>query len=274
MIEAARRGWRCPATAAALLHTPTSRTMTTLFRLPLLFALLTASLPALGRLRPADGTHVYDLSTRSSQDSAWRPVGTMTVEQTTLQSPGDTIVRRVITYDYGAKGRVVDTTLSVARTLAPISERTHKPSGIISFDVARDTVVGVLTSGGAERAIRDALPGPAFNSTDLELVVRSLPLAPGYHERLPIYDPEFGGYRFAEVRVEGRAPGAATAPGAPDAWLVSVSDRSMHASYRVGVTTRALLSANIAVPERGVEYRLLLREQAGESGPGSMPQAH
>jgi hypothetical protein len=40
------------------------------------------------------------------------------------------MVRRVITFD-GTTGRVVDTTISVARTLLPISERTYRPGGVI-----------------------------------------------------------------------------------------------------------------------------------------------
>ena len=200
--------------------------------------------------RPADGTARFTLLVRARPDSAYREAGTMTVSQATLAAAPDTVVRRVIVYDYGARGTVVDTTLSVARSLAPVAERTHKRSGDITLDFTGRTVVGRMGAAGGERAIHDSLPSPAFNSTDLELVVRSLPLRAGYGARLPIYDPEFGGHRLAEVRVIAAARAA---------WRVEVVDRRLRTVYDVDSATRALLGAEIEVRDRGVAYRLLPR---------------
>src|SRR5690348_18257012 len=66
--------------------------------------------------RPVDGAHRFVIRQRSEGDSAWRIAGTMTVTQATLAEPVGAVVRRVIVYDYGARGRVVDTTRSLAAT--------------------------------------------------------------------------------------------------------------------------------------------------------------
>ncbi len=228
------------------------------FLIPLLVWLQASSLPALSEARPVDGTHVYDLSVRPSPDSAWHAIGTMTVELTTLHRDGRALMRRVATSHVGARV-VVDTTLSLESSLAPISERTHKPTGIISYDFARDSVTGFMSVNGAEHAIHVALPGPTFNSTDLELIIRSLPLAPGYQVRLPIYDPELGGYRFTNVRVQSPAQGDSTDATSRNVWVVLDTDASLQITYRVARATRELLSMTIVNPQRKIEAQFVLR---------------
>lgn len=200
--------------------------------------------------RPADGTHGYSLVLRPAPDSTPRVVGTMTVSQSTLGAGGQRVVRRVITYDYGASGGVVDTTLSVASTLAPILERTRKSSGAdIVMDFSGRIVTGRMGPDSARKEIRDTLATPAFNTTDLELVVRSLPLRNGYRASLPVYDPEFGGYRHAELRVDGTARGGRE-------WVVRVRDRRLESVYRVDAASRALLGIDVRVLDTGAAYEI------------------
>jgi hypothetical protein len=212
-----------------------------------------APYPALGTQRPADGTSHFAMEIQPGRDSAFRSLGTMTVTQETIVAAGDTCVRRVIVYDYGARRRVIDTTLSVARTLAPIVERTHKTSGVIMLDFAGRRVTGRMGPLASPKAIDDTLPGPAFNSTDLELIVRVLPLRDGLTADLPIYDPEFGGYRFAKVSVVGAEPAAG---GAGPAWRVRARDTRLESVYLVDQATRQLRSIDIDAFGAGVHYRI------------------
>jgi hypothetical protein len=212
-----------------------------------------APYPALGTQRPADGTSRFAMEIQPGRDSAFRALGTMTVTQQTIVLAGDSAVRRIIVYDYGARGRVIDTTLSVARTLAPIAERTYKTSGVIVLDFAGRHVTGRMGSTVSPRPIDDTLPGPAFNSTDLELVVRVLPLRAGFTADLPIYDPEFGGYRFAKVSVIGIERGAG---GAGPGWRVRARDTRLESIYLVDQATRELRSIDIDASSAGARYRI------------------
>lgn len=194
--------------------------------------------------RPADGTARYDMTVQKSpSDTGSQWLGTMTVTQSTVRCKTDGVVQRVIVYDYGADGQVVDTTLSVASTLAPILERTRKRSGDIVLDFSPGLVRGSMARAGVTRPIHDTLAGPAFNSTDFELVVRSLALRKGLATTLWIYDPEFGGYRAASVDVLRLEPAAATAT--ERVWIVRTRDRRLESTYRIGQTSRALLGIDV-----------------------------
>ncbi|MGH7622944.1 MAG: hypothetical protein ACREMU_11440 [Gemmatimonadaceae bacterium] len=202
--------------------------------------------------RPMDGVTRYDLTIQQPHDTAPRALGTMTVAQTMSRCVGNDIVRRVIVYDYGAAGRVVDTTLSIALTLAPISERTHKTSGDIVLDFEGGVVRGRMTRAGKTRAIHDSLATPAFNSTDLELVVRSLALRRGMSTAVQIYDPEYGGLRPDSISVLDLEPARVT--GAEASWVVRSRDRRLESTYRITEHSRQLLSADIRADS--TRYRL------------------
>lgn len=209
---------------------------------------------------PADGTRKFVIRQSSEGDSASHVVGTMTVTQATLAEASGAAVRRVIVYDYGTRGRVVDTTLSLAATLAPVSERTHKPSGIISLDFAGRVVTGAMGAAATPKAIRDTLDARAFNSTDLDLVVRSLAPRDGLRARLPLYDPEFGGFRYAAVELR-RAEPAGGATRAGDPWVVVVRDPNAgESTYHVDGETRALVALRVRVPARHAMYDIVPME--------------
>ena len=193
--------------------------------------------------RPMDGTTRYVMTVQQPHDSAPKPLGTMTVTQATTRCGSNDVVRRIIVYDYGAGGRVVDTTMSIALTLAPIMERTHKRSGDIMLDFARGAVRGSMTRAGKLRVLHDTLPVPAFNSTDLDLVVRSLALEQGMSTTLDIYDPEYGGARADSVAV--LRLDAPRIPGTEATWVVRSRDRRLESTYGISEHSRKLLSADI-----------------------------
>src|SRR3954468_2131989 len=76
------------------------------------------TLPKLSASRPADGKQVYDLWLRRSRGDSLAALGTMTVSQQTLPALPDSVIRRITDLDFGARGRTVDSTMSIARTLS------------------------------------------------------------------------------------------------------------------------------------------------------------
>lgn len=183
------------------------------------------------------------MTVRGPGDTAAKWFGSMTVSQLTTRCGADGVVRRVIVYDYGVKGQVIDTTLSVASTLAPIMERTRKRSGDIELDFSSGVVRGSMTKAGVTRVINDSLKSPAFNSTDMELVVRSLALRTGLTTTLKIYDPEFGGYRSDTISVMRLEPGPT--PGSEGTWIVRSRDSRLESIYRIAEHSRRLLANDV-----------------------------
>jgi len=250
-----RPAYRYPGAAAAVLLLPVAALAA---QAPECARSMAAAHPApaatLDSIRPPDGTSRYDMTVQRPGDSMPTALGTMTVKQTTTRCARDRVIQRVIVYDYGASGRVVDTTLSVASSLAPILERTHKTSGHIVLDFDAIGVRGELTRGADRRVINDTLMGPAFNSTDLELVVRSLALRPGWATEVQIYDPEFGGYRTDSISVASHDP--APAGQLEGYWVVRSRDRRLESLLQIGERTRTLLSMDIRADS--TRYRLVL----------------
>lgn len=202
-----------------------------------------ASAAPLQAARPADGTSYFDMTSQGPHDAAAKALGSMTVTQNTITCGAARIVERVIVYDYGSAGKVVDTTLSDASTLAPIMERTRKSSGDIVLDFSLGLVRGNMTRNGVTRRISDTLPALAFNSTDLELIVRSLALREGFSVALEIYDPEYGGFRPDSIRVVKLEP--PQEGGSEGAWIVHSQDRRLESTYRIAERSRQLLSIDV-----------------------------
>src|SRR5690348_457387 len=97
----------------------------------------------LSRQRPPDGTTRYAILMRAASDTGFHPAATMVVQQATRRVNGNLVIRRVATYTYPDHSHVVDTTMSLAGTLAPILERTHKPSNrVVTYDFAGRLVTG------------------------------------------------------------------------------------------------------------------------------------
>ncbi len=212
-----------------------------------------STITVLDTIRPSDGTTRFILLMKSASDSEFHSLGTMTVSQSTLGNGTNRVIQRVIVYNYGSRGIVVDTTLSTAKSLAPIYERTYKPSGIIFINFTKKLATGLIGRAPTLKTIHDTLTTTAFNSTDLDLVVRSLPLTDNFTASLPIYDPEFGGYRHASIHVIH----AEKNPSSKELkWLVRVNDRQHQNDYLIDNTSRALLNINILLKDAGVTYKI------------------
>lgn len=196
------------------------------------------------------------MTLRTKGDSVFRPFGKSTEMLEPMMIDGVSAVRNVTLSDWANGKRTVDTTYAVAATLAPIGERTTTPSRIVNYDFAGRVITGQIGPVGTAKAINDTLPEPAYNSTDLPLVFERLPFSEGYHVALPLYDPEFPGFRRADIKVTG-TESLTTPAGVRQVYVVTMSEptRSTPLYFRVDAKTRETLQMDYVVPSNGAEFR-------------------
>lgn len=196
---------------------------------------------SLGPLRPVLGTFHFVVLKREPGDTLFRPFGRLLVQRRTEVTGASAVVRNVAHYEWISGKTTVDTTVSVAKTLAPVSERTHTPSRIVMYDFRYLRATGRIGPADSVAPIDDTLPQAAFNSTDLDMLVTALPLDTAFHAALPLYDPEYPGFRVAEVRVTG-TESVATPGSTRLAWILAVAQPSRpDMYYRVDVQSHAML---------------------------------
>lgn len=153
-----------------------------------------------GRLAP--GTVRYTLT--AWQGAAPIPLGRITDRQWRDSSAAGVVVRRVMTVERGGV-QVVDSTATDARTLAPQRHAAQQPTRRFTLAYAGRRVKGSLAPEGFPGVPLDTLLAtPFFDAASWDLVLRALPLAPGVHVQLPVYDLD-GGLHPVELRVTGRA---------------------------------------------------------------------
>jgi hypothetical protein len=216
-----------------------------------------APAPALGPLHPVLGTASYEIRQRAPGDSSYRLFGRVLVTRTSGKEESTAVLRNVARYDWVNGNVTVDTTASVNGTLAPLSERTRTPSRIVSYDFHFLRVTGQLGPTEALKSIEDSLPQPAFNSTDLDMLVTALPLNSGFHTAIPLYDPEFPGFRMADLRVTGEE-GVPMAGGKRSAWILSVEQPSRPTMYYwIDEATHEMLQKDFGSPA-GPAFRVQL----------------
>lgn len=126
-------------------------------------------------------------------------------------------------------GSLIDSTILVRDGLTPISEVAHTGSQVIRYRYDRNRVE--LTTDSVQR---HEYAHPLFNFDELDLVMRSLPLRPGYQALLPLYSE---GDQDAEVDtalVEGKDSAGV--------WQVRFADKAIVATYGIAADTRQLVS--------------------------------
>jgi hypothetical protein len=125
------------------------------------------------------------------RDGAELQVGTIRDELTRTMSDKDTWVRVLSVQRSAAK--LVDSTVSELATLSPRQHRSSQPTRLMRIDIRGTRVRGTLGPiDGPGVAIDTTLKTPFFDSGNWDLVVRSMPLAPGYEAVFRVYDLDTG----------------------------------------------------------------------------------
>jgi hypothetical protein len=105
----------------------------------------------------------------------------------------------------GQERSMVDAQFS-ATTLRPIRMHSEEPDhGSATDFVLMDSRIAELPSGeGLKDTLFNNYPDGAFTSTELDLVLRSLPLEEGYRVSLPLYYPFSYSHETVPVEVDGQ----------------------------------------------------------------------
>lgn len=133
--------------------------------------------------------------------------------------------------------KLVDSTLSDIKTMAPRQHRSYQPQRQIRLDMTGTRVRGTIgPMDGPGVAIDTTLPTPFFDSGNWDLVVRAMPLAPGFAAVFRVYDLETGMHDYI-VRVIG----STTMLGEPAHVVLFQLGGQREVTVWVGDTTRRLL---------------------------------
>ncbi len=175
---------------------------------------------------------------------------------------GEAIVRVVQRYD-NAAGVDVDSSVVRRRTLAPLTYRSHLATQTESFDFAAGSVRGTITpKDSAARNVQVPLPAPVFNATVDDLVLQSLPLAPGFSATFRGYNP---GKRFVDytIRVTGSERVRAVDGRMVDAWVVAQETGSRVATVWVAKGTQEQIRMRVPLGGGAEFWRVRLYGDAG-----------
>lgn len=149
------------------------------------------------KLRP--DTLTYDLM--AFRDASAVSVGTI-VDVLTRSTEGVPQLRRVLSVQRSAAA-LIDSTITDAGTMAPRQHRSYQPTRKMRIDIAGMRVRGTLgPMEGPGVAIDTTLSTPFFDSGNWDLIVRAMPLAPGFAAVFRVYDLDTG-LKDYTVRVVG-----------------------------------------------------------------------
>ncbi len=208
-----------------------------------------------GELRP--DTLTYTLTGYRDGDEI--PVGTITDILTRIDGPTP-LWRRVMVVQRGLS-RLTDSSLTDARTFAPREHRSWQPQRQMQLEYTGTRIRGRIGPPDAPgMAIDTTLASLSFDSGNWDLVVRALPLAPGYAATFPVYSLETGAHMYG-VRVIG----ATTLHGENAHIVIFQLGGQREITVWIGAVTRRLLQ--VETPLGGTT---LLRQtlRAAERSPG------
>lgn len=201
------------------------------------------------------GVARFHMTATRPGDTTRFEVGTRTVERHDAMMKGMRTIQRVLTFT-SPRGSVVDSTVCLAESLAPVMERSHQPTKTMSLDFAGARVTGLVApNDSAAHAVDMDTAVPVFNSTDADLVVASLPLAEGYHAVLPFYTYELGGLERDTVTVL-RIEKIPTPDGERTAWVAQLADPFVHITYWIDTRSRDVLQAEFQRRKDGSVMRM------------------
>ncbi|MCU0622802.1 MAG: hypothetical protein MUF53_02925 [Gemmatimonadaceae bacterium] len=150
------------------------------------------------RLRPAQDTADWLVETRGER----RVVGRFDDRLMRGRLGDQAAIVRVLAVTSGT-ATLVDSSWSDPRTLAPLAHRSRQPTRSLEVRWVGDAVQGAILPAGGAHLGRDSVLGlRTFDSSNWDLVIRSLDLAPGVTRVFPVYDVD-ARVRWYRARVRG-----------------------------------------------------------------------
>jgi dipeptidyl aminopeptidase/acylaminoacyl peptidase len=155
------------------------------------------------------------------QGDQQREVGTLRTELRLADVDGRPAFVRIQALTSPMLGTGADTVVVERATLAPIRHRSVNMRRTMSLDYRADSILGSVTpAGGTAQTVAVRADTALFDSNEIDLILRALPLAEGYAVRYPVYLHESGGKVWVTSRVMGSERIAGEGGGMVDAWIV------------------------------------------------------
>jgi hypothetical protein len=210
-----------------------------------------AGAPDLAVAHIVDNVDNQRVMTRAATgDTTAKERGRVTIEQRILPVDG---VPNVMLYKLGhyAAGDFSDTMSMTRDGLRPISERMQfgHTVKVVRYDGGRVHET-IQVGDSTPRVLDRRYPVPVFGFNQLELVVRSLPLRPGFHAILPLYsegDDSLEMDTASVVQLASDNDGA----GSP-AWIVRFADPAIVSTYVIDTLSRRITSYEIQARKSGM----------------------
>jgi hypothetical protein len=135
----------------------------------------------------------------------------------------------------------MDSFTAMRPSLVPLADAARHPSmrRTLRFDGAH--VTGSIAFHGAARDVDTRLDPPAFWMNSTDLLLASIPLAPGKRYRVAMYDPDRGPYDLW-LDVRGVEETTSADGGRCQAWRVEAVEMGAASTYWVERTSQALLA--------------------------------
>jgi hypothetical protein len=134
----------------------------------------------------------------------------------------------------------VDSITLDRRTLAPLALRSTSIETGVQLDFAPGTVRQVDDGDWGADTSDVALPEPVFLGGTTDLLLGSLPLAPGYTARLAVFDAQ-DGIDTASIAVQAMEDVALPEGGSVSAWRVAVTEGWLVSTYWMDRESRTLV---------------------------------
>ena len=161
----------------------------------------------------------------------------------------------VQTFD-GTSGTTIDSAFADAQTLSPIWQWSHNSARVMQLEFHGRRVTGSYApTGNPVTNIEQDLAQAPFDANVQDLVIAALPLAAGFHARVPVYIYERDGLVWYDVSVTGREDLPA-ALGGGWAWTVTLSsDHGPSGRYWITDRPRAVVRSEFGMPD-GRTFRI------------------
>ena len=219
-----------------------------LLSLPLMPAALTDVVDVVPGSAMLDASRIHETTdttnmyfTRDGEERA----GPMQVESTrrTMRNRVAVFEHRIVVIG-GGRTFIDDTTWYHATTLAPIAHRSHSTNRSFSIDYAPGRVTGFLTDTAGTHPIDVVLAQPVFDPSELQSLVRSLPVKVGTSFVLPLFDHQKYGIQADTLVVEG-ADEVETESGKVMAWRLGLATADRKATYYLAQDTGRELKVDV-----------------------------
>jgi hypothetical protein len=201
------------------------------------------------------------MSRAATGDTTAKERGKVRIEQQVAPVNGVVNVQLIKLGHYAA-GDFVDTMSMTRDGLRPITERMQFGSTVktIHYDGVRlhETI---QVGDSAPRALDRSFPMPVFGFNQLELVLQSLPLRPGFHAILPLYSEGDDSLELDTATVVKIALSENDSP--YPSWTVRFADPAIVSTYVIATLSRRIISYEVQARKSGM-HSWIERDSAGQ----------